>query len=228
MSERTEAPEVVIATPDRRARRRIETIDEILAIAVQVMTEDGVNGLSLSEVARRLGVKPPSLYKYFDSLHDIYDELFRRGQIEHLATMQVAVADAPAGLAALSAGLHASGRWCLEHGALTQLLFWRPVPSFEPSTDALAPSWAMLELQRHCIADAVAAGELGADADRVETVELISILMIGALSQSLANEPGQPWGSGRFSPHFRRLLDLLPVLYPPARTSASPSAGHTR
>jgi AcrR family transcriptional regulator len=203
-----------VAAPDRRARRRQETIDEILAIAVQVMTEDGVNGLSLSEVARRLGVKPPSLYKYFDSLHAIYDELFRRGQLEHLAVMRAAMEEAPAGLAALSAGLRASGHWCLEHGALAQLMFWRPVPSFEPSPDALAPSWAMIELQRGCIADAVAAGELGADADRVETVELISILMIGALSQSLANEPGRPWGTGRFSPHFQRLLDLLPTLYP--------------
>src|SRR6185437_4730863 len=40
------------ARPDRRARRRQETIDEILAIARAVMTEEGVNGLSLAEVAR--------------------------------------------------------------------------------------------------------------------------------------------------------------------------------
>ena len=50
---------------DRRRRRRQETIDEILDIAVQVMAEEGVAGLSLSEVARRMGIQPPSLYKYF-------------------------------------------------------------------------------------------------------------------------------------------------------------------
>ena len=33
---------------DRRARRRQETIEEILTIAVEVMEEYGVNGLSLS------------------------------------------------------------------------------------------------------------------------------------------------------------------------------------
>ena len=65
-----------VPTVDRRARRRQETIEEILDIAVQVMTEEGVNGLSLSEVARRLGVQPPSLYKYFPSLMAVYDELF--------------------------------------------------------------------------------------------------------------------------------------------------------
>ena len=44
---------------DRRARRRQETIEEILDISEAVMTEEGVNGLSISEVARRLGVQPP-------------------------------------------------------------------------------------------------------------------------------------------------------------------------
>ena len=38
---------------DRRARRRQETIEEILEIAVDVMSEEGVTGLSLAEVARR-------------------------------------------------------------------------------------------------------------------------------------------------------------------------------
>ena len=67
---------------DRRARRRQETIEEILDIARDVMTEEGVNGLSLAEVARRLGVQPPSLYKYFPSLMAIYDAIFRRGQMD--------------------------------------------------------------------------------------------------------------------------------------------------
>ena len=75
-------PRARTARPDRRARRRQETIEEILDIAREVMTEEGVNGLSLAEVARRLGVQPPSLYKYFPSLMAIYDALFRRGQIE--------------------------------------------------------------------------------------------------------------------------------------------------
>ena len=47
---------------DRRARRRRETIDEILRIAAEVMTQDGVNALSMAEIARRLGVQPPSIY----------------------------------------------------------------------------------------------------------------------------------------------------------------------
>src|ERR1700757_5191668 len=74
--------------PDRRARRRQETIAEILGIATEVMTEQGVNGLSLAEVARRLGVQPPSLYKYFPSLMAIYDAIFQRGPIDNLAELR--------------------------------------------------------------------------------------------------------------------------------------------
>ena len=88
---------------DRRARRRQETIEEILDIATDVMTEEGVNGLSLAEVARRLGVQPPSIYKYFPSLMAIYDALFRRGQVEHLEVMRQAMAGAEPGLDALTA-----------------------------------------------------------------------------------------------------------------------------
>ncbi len=38
---------------NRRRRHREQTIDEILDVAVQVMAEEGVAGLSLSEVGRR-------------------------------------------------------------------------------------------------------------------------------------------------------------------------------
>jgi AcrR family transcriptional regulator len=201
--------------PDRRARRRQETIDEILGIAIDVMSEDGVNGLSLAEVARRLGVQPPSLYKYFDSLMAVYDTLFRRGQVEHLQVMRQAMDDAGPGLDALTAGLEASGRWLLENRAVAQLLFWRPVPAFEPSPEALAPSIEMVAMQRRALSDAVAAGQLGPDADSDEAVNLVSTLIAGVLSQTMANEPGAQWGQGRFTPTFPKLMELLPAAYPP-------------
>jgi len=208
--------------PDRRARRRQETIAEILGIATEVMTEQGVNGLSLAEVARRLGVQPPSLYKYFPSLMAVYDALFRRGQAEHLAVMRQAMAGAEPGLAALTTGLEASGAWLLANPAIAQLMFWRPVPSFEPSPEALAPSFEMVALQRAALADAAAAGQLGPGADSDEAVWLVSTLITGVLSQAIANEPGLPWGQGRFTPLFPKLMRLLAAAYPAAPARRSP------
>src|SRR6476646_4414415 len=76
---------------DRRQRRRLETIEEVLDIAAEIMTEQGVAGLSVGEIARRMGIRPPSLYVYFPSKNALYDALFARGAQELLDTMQGAL-----------------------------------------------------------------------------------------------------------------------------------------
>lgn len=213
-TEEAAEPAAAPAKPDRRARRRQETIREILDIARDVMTEQGVNGLSLAEVARRLGVQPPSLYKYFPSLMAIYDALFLEGQRENLAVMRAAMGRGEPGLEALVAGLEASGRWGLANRAVAELLFWRPVPSFRPSPEAFAVSMEMVELQRHALADAVSRGELGPAANEEGAIYLVSTLIAGVLGQAIANEPDVPWGEGRFSSVFPRLMRLLPAAFP--------------
>ncbi|HVA09827.1 MAG TPA: TetR/AcrR family transcriptional regulator [Acidimicrobiales bacterium] len=215
MTATTSSELAAIPPADRRARRRQETIDEILDIAVTIMSEEGVNGLSLSEVARRLGVQPPSIYKYFPSLMAIYDELFLRGQSVHLEVMRNSMATADPGLDALIAGLDASGRWLLANRAKAELLFWRPVPKFEPSPEAMAISQEMVDIQRAALVDAVTAGQLGPGAASDEAVFLISTLIVGVLSQAFANEPDLEWGTGRFTPLFPKLMRLLVAAYPP-------------
>jgi AcrR family transcriptional regulator len=215
---RTDGPRVADARPtepDRRTRRRQETIREILQIARDVMTEEGVNGLSLAEVARRLGVQPPSLYKYFPSLMAIYDALFLEGQRAHLQEMRAGMQGVSPGLDALTAGLEASGRWLLANRAVGELLFWRPVPSFQPSPEAFAVSVEMVELQRNALADAVAKGQLGRAANGENAIYLVSTMIAGVLSQAFANEPDLPWGEGRFTPMFATLMRLLPAAFPP-------------
>ena len=179
------------------------------------MTTEGVNGLSLAEVARRLGVQPPSLYKYFPSLMAIYDALFLEGQRDNLEAMRGGMDGAEPGLDALIAGLEASGRWCLVNRAVAELLFWRPVPSFHPSPEAFAVSMEMVELQRGCLADAVAKGQLGPAANEEGAIYLVSVLIVGVLSQAFANEPDLPWGEGRFTSMFATLMRLLPAAFPP-------------
>ena len=182
------------------------------------MGEEGVNGLSPSEVARRLGVKPPSIYKYFESLMAIYDALFERGQHANLDVMRDAMVGVEPGLDALATGLEGSCRWCLANSALAQLMFWRPVPGFEPTPGAMAPSTEMVGLQRQALADAVAAGQLGPDADSDEALFVVSIFVSGLVGQAIANDPGVPWGEDRFSPLLPRLLGTLAALYPPKPT----------
>src|SRR5207244_12938383 len=101
--------------------------------------------------------------------------------------------------------------------ALSQLLFWRPVPGFEPSAEAFAPSQEIVGLQQQAIRDAVAAGQLGPDALE-DAGFMVSILIKGVLTQAMANEPHLEWGKGRFTRILPRLMKLLPAAYPPRPT----------
>ena len=49
--------------PSRAAARRQAALAEALDHAVDVVSEAGVGGLTVSEVARRMGMRAPSLYK---------------------------------------------------------------------------------------------------------------------------------------------------------------------
>lgn len=53
--------------------------DELLAIALEVLERDGLDNLSIGEIARQAGIKPPSLYKQFDGKADIQARLIQWG-----------------------------------------------------------------------------------------------------------------------------------------------------
>ena len=202
---------------DRRRRRREQTIDEIVGVAVEVMAQEGVAGLSLSEVARRMGIQPPSLYKYFPSKLALYDELFKRGAREVLAVFRAAVAQAEPGWMALTAGTEAIMRLSLDHQVAGQLLNWRPVPGFEPSAEAFAPSIEFVEDVRRLLQAAADRGELHPDAASEEGEALWSVLVAGVMSQQLANQPRASWDQGRFTRLTPRVLKLFQCAYPPER-----------
>ncbi len=203
--------------PNRRQRRREQTIGEILDVAVQVMAEEGVAGLSLSEVARRMGIQPPSLYKYFPSKLALYDALFQHGGREVLAVFRRTVAQAEPGWVALTAGIEAVMRLGLDRQVVAQLLNWRPVPGFEPSAQAFAPSMEFVEEVRRMLQAATDRGELHPSAASEEGTALLSVLVAGVMSQQLANQPRASWDQGRFTRLTSRVLDLFRCAYPPER-----------
>ena len=179
------------------------------------MTEEGVNGLSLAEVARRLGVQPPSLYKYFPSLMAIYDALFYEGQRANLEALRARHAGGRA--RARRAHRRPRGERAVVPGQprRRRVALLASRPSFHPSPEAFAVSTEMVQLQRGALADAVAKGQLGPGATEEGAIYLVSTLIVGVLSQAFANEPDLPWGEGRFTPMFTTLMRLLPSAFPP-------------
>lgn len=215
------------ASLDRRARRRQQTIDEVLDTAVEIMTEQGAGGLSLGEIARRMGIRPPSLYVYFPSKHAIYDALFARGAQELLDTMQ----EATHGFTAsddLAETLLDSGtamlRWCVASPAYSQLLFWRPVPGFVPSPEAYAPAVEFFASSQRAFTDLQEKGLVRADVPVDQILRDWTIVIAGITSQQLSNAPDDSFEDGRFTSALPDIVAMFCRTYgtnPPATTAIS-------
>ena len=207
------------STP-RVAVRRQAVIDAALDHALDVIAEAGAGALTVSEVARRVGVRPPSLYKYFPSLHALYDALFARGLAAESAATTAAMRSATPGVDRLRAGARAAVRWSVENPALAQLLHWRPVPGFEPSPEVFAASVAAMAAVRDELATAVRLGQLRQEADSDDAVRMLTVVISGLLSQQLANQPGRAFADGDFTRLTDVALDMFFVHY-----TMSPTTG---
>jgi AcrR family transcriptional regulator len=186
---------------DRRQRRRQETIDHVLDVAVEVMADQGVAGLTLGEVARRMGIRPPSLYVYFDGKNALYDALFERGWRELLSTMRSVLASCDGSDLAADLLVHWSAfvRWAVEHPAYAPLMFWRPVPGFVPSARAYEPAVELAASSRAYLAELRSGGLLPPDGDLDLAFRTQTAVMSGVISQQLSNAPDEPFETGTFT-----------------------------
>ncbi|CCG03784.1 TetR/AcrR family transcriptional regulator [Blastococcus saxobsidens] len=200
----------VVAPPDRRRRRRQETIEQVLDVALEVMAEQGAAGLTLGEVARRMGIRPPSLYGYFDGKHALYDALFERGWRALLETLRAAGAiDQTADpLTGLRNGTTLLVRWAVEHPAQSALMFWRPVPGFAPSERAYAPAVELDVESRALLARLRDAGHLAPDVDLERAYRAWTALVGGVISQQLSNAPGEPFETGAFTAVLPDVMEM--------------------
>ena len=168
---------------DRRAERREATRQEIISAAWEVARANGPAGLTLREVAVRVGMQPPSLYSHFESKNAIYDAMFAQGWRQLMDRID-----------AMEPGLPAEPRACLlmaattyfdfavEDGARHQLMSERPLPDFTPSAGAYQPAVECYERMRRFLTD------LGVT--RAADIDLYTALLSGLVSQQLANDPG--------------------------------------
>ena len=155
--------------------------------------------MTIAEIARQIGMRPPSVYKYFPSLHGVYDALFARGNARLASYVDDAVADLEPGLARLLEYSRAIVRWSMLNRGLASLLFWRPIPGFQPSPASYALAQRLVKRARGDLATAVRAGELAPRADTDEVFRLFTAIVAGLCSQQLANEPDATYESGLFT-----------------------------
>lgn len=199
---------------DRRAERHEATRAEILAAAWTQVRAEGLAALSLRDLARTVGMRPPSLYSYFESKHAIYDAMFAQGTQEFIDAQRALYPLPDDPLEALKVGMRFFVEFCAADAARYQLLFQRTIPGFEPS----AESYRIAEESLAEVAQLLA----GFGISDPEMLDLFTALTTGIADQQLSNDPG--------GDRWIRLIDDAAEMYfeHTARRTAEHTMGRTR
>ena len=109
----------------RRQRLRLQTLEEIHAVALQQVADGGAEAVSLNAIAKAMGMSGPGLYRYYASRDDLLAALVAAGYDRLAAALQDAV-HAADGLPAeeqLGRVLHAYRDWAVANPRYYQFLF---------------------------------------------------------------------------------------------------------
>jgi len=166
---------------DRRNERREATRAEIVEAAWELARAEGLAAFSLRDLARKVGMKAPSLYSYFDSKNAIYDAMYAQGSRQYLER-EAGLAPTGDSLHDLKGAMHFFVEFCTEDPVRYQLLFQRTIPGFEPSAESFALSVDGLEAVRKRLA--------GVGLTDPETLDLLTAIGTGLTDQQISNDPG--------------------------------------
>jgi AcrR family transcriptional regulator len=181
-----------VSVTDRRAQRR----GQILTAAWDIAAESGLGAVSLHEVARRVGIRQPSLYGYVSSKLDLFDAMFGQAYEQLLDRLD---ADATVGTAREQ--LFTVSRivldFAVESPPRQQLLFQRTIPAFEPSPASHALARRLVDRSMGLLS------ALGVGSS--EQLDVYTALVAGLGSQQIANDPG----GDRWTRHLEPLLAVF-------------------
>ncbi len=110
--------------------------------AEQMVDEVGLSNLTLAALAKRLGVRQPSLYKHIDSMSGLHRSIAIRAKNQLAATLSRATVGRAQNDAIVSLS-HAYRTWALEHPGRYAAAQWIPTPG---DSEAEAADWASVEI----------------------------------------------------------------------------------
>ena len=190
-----------ISVAARRSQRR----EQILAAAWDIAAEFGLGAVSLHEVARRVGIRQPSLYGYVASKLDLYDAMFGQAYEQLMARLDATPPDGTAREQLLRVS-RVVVDFVVEDPPRQQLMFQRTIPGFEPSPGSYALA---RRLVNRCsgLLSALGAGSPA-------HVDVYTALVGGLAAQQVANDPG----GDRFARHLEALLEVFLDHFVPAES----------
>lgn len=208
-------PRRILSPQERRRRNREEMCTAILETARDIMREEGVAALNLSEVARRVGVTTAALYRYFPSKLALYDALYRLGMRLFREAMEaVWQAHAPS-WELLNVWFETQLAFAKENPELYQLMFARPVPGFAPSEESMEESRELLAAAVDALNKVIDAGIIAPGVPPERAFDLFIVVRQGLISQHLANEPHLLMGEGRYGSLIPAAMEMLKAAWAP-------------
>lgn len=157
---------------------------EIVSAAWASAHEHGLAGLTLRDIADRVGMQAPSLYSHFASKSEIYDAMFVEAWNAYCDSAQESADVLPEDrLGRLHFVAEHYFDFAVADLARHQLMDVRTVPDYAPSPTAYEASLRAYELGRQHLAFLT-------DDD----FDVYTALIAGLIAQQLANDPGgQRW-----------------------------------
>lgn len=205
----------VLSPQERRQRNREEMMEAILDAARAVMREEGVAALNLQEVARRVGMRAPSLYTYFPSKIAIYQALYVLGMRTYRQRVEQLIESYGATWNGLQAGLSNYMAFAHDNPELYQLVFERPVPGFVPSDEGNEEGRKLIEITDAVFRQMMEAGQVAPGLPAEQAGFLFVAIMHGLTALHIANEPQLPIESSRFGGLIPAALALLRTAWTP-------------
>ena len=177
------------------AERREAKVAEIVASAWELAGADGIGGLTLRALARKVGMRQPSLYEYFESKNALFDAMFADGNRQLLARLDAL--DLPRDpRRAVKVFMRAFAEFGLEDLTRGALLFQRSIPGFEPSPGSYALAEEALQRGVELL------GRAGVHDPG--DVDCVVAMVAGLVTAQASNDPG----GTRWIRHLDRMIDL--------------------
>ncbi|HEY4691946.1 MAG TPA: TetR/AcrR family transcriptional regulator [Bellilinea sp.] len=215
-----------ILTPtERRQKNRNEMTDIILQTALTIMHEDGVGALNLNELARRVHMRPSSLYVYFSGKMAIYDALYVLGIRNFYSALEPLFITHTNPWKALQDVFESALAFSVQNPEQFQICFERPIPGFEPTAASMAETDRLTNQIYLLLNQAMPASQPYSPGEIPPSHGLFVALWQGLTTLHIANDPGVPVGSGRFGSLIPAAIAIFKAGWSQASSTGTPQNG---
>ena len=157
---RTRAERLRVLSQSRRESERSQLQNRILDAAGALFLEEGYEGVSMRQVAERIGYSATTIYRHYDSKDDLLFAIVHEGFRRFGDDLSKAARKAKDPLGQLKAVCAAYVKFGLQNPVYYQLMFMQRSDFLFHSRDEKAPMIASFGLLQNLVAEAMAAGIL--------------------------------------------------------------------